>query len=180
MKTDFIIIEPIELPEMLERNYTVCKPLIAQKATVFVDKVLEQGDPLRVAENLAAIQLFVKNVEADDRLNEYVLNVLDHNAGKVETKDGTKVERVEAGAKYDYSKCGDPVLQDLYRKLDDIKRQVKHREQFVQAAPAAGCEIIVDGGEVVTIYPPTKTSISTYKVTLSAKEIEPSIPDLPF
>jgi hypothetical protein len=46
----------------------------------------------------------------------------------------------------------------LERQLAEIKRQIEHRKQFLKAAPADGADIIVDGGEVIKIFPPTKRS----------------------
>lgn len=143
------------------------KTQIAELAKFGVDYVLETGAPELVAEQIAVMENYIKAVKADERFTSYVREELAKNGGKLTTASGAKVEIMEGGTKYHFDKCGDTVLPQLERQKEEIDRQIKHRQEFLKAAPEKGCEVIVDGGEVVTIYPPYKTSTSTYKVTLA-------------
>lgn len=181
---DFIIVEPVDMPDMLERNYTVCKPIIARKATAFVDKVLESGDPLQLAENLTAIKQFIKGVEDDNRLNDYTVTELQkYEKGKRTLPSGTKLETVEAGTSYDFDVCNDPELPRLEQAAKEAAKAVTQRKEFLKRVQPEGMDTVdKQTGEFVKIYPPVKTSTTTVKVTLAAKEpeLKDIDSDLPF
>lgn len=84
----------------------------------------------------------------------------------ITSKRGTKFSVMEnAGTVYHYENCGDPILSNLQLQLEEIKFKVKERQDFIKTVPANGLEIR-HGDELITIYPPYKTSTTTFKVTL--------------
>jgi hypothetical protein len=185
MKQDFIIIEPaepIEFGEAIQQTFTITKPDVAHRALAFVNRVLEQGNPLSIVEKIAAWRLFFKNVEEDFRLEDYVLEELNKTQGKVTLASGTKIERMEAGTKYIFTNCNDSELHRLEWAAEAAANAVKDRKEFLKKVPKEGMTVVNgETGEVETIYPPIKSSISTYKVTLSAKDNTPDLSDdLPF
>lgn len=82
------------------------------------------------------------------------------------TQRGVKIELAEVGNSYDFSKCDDPVLVQLEQEATAAAEKVKQRKDFLKTVPSQGLEVLVDGGELITIYPPAKSSKSSYKVTL--------------
>jgi hypothetical protein len=82
---------------------------------------------------------------------------------------GHKIEPIEAGTKYNYSECNDPIYKRLLEKKAIIEAEVKSREKFLQAVPYKGMSINDEetGEADITIYPPVKTSTSTVKVTFA-------------
>jgi hypothetical protein len=76
-------------------------------------------------------------------------------------------ETMEAGIKYDFSKCNDSVLDELYKQQAAINKAVKAREAMLKAAPLSGL-IITDEttGETYKVYPPSRTSTTTLAVSL--------------
>lgn len=82
---------------------------------------------------------------------------------------GHKIEPIEAGVKYDYSECNDPVLKRLLDKKEQLDKEIKDRQKFLQAVPYKGMSINdEETGEIdITVYPPVKSSTSTIKLTLS-------------
>ncbi|HEX8333694.1 MAG TPA: hypothetical protein VF622_13825, partial [Segetibacter sp.] len=62
--------ETITALELFEQGLT--KGAINNMAMEAVENVLEQGNPLVVAEAVAAMKEFCKLVENDDRFNDYV------------------------------------------------------------------------------------------------------------
>lgn len=73
----------------------------------------------------------------------------------------------EVGVKYDYSQCGDIILNELTEQLDALSEKVKARQKFLQLVPAEGIDIVSDQtGEVSKIYPPSKSSTTSITVTL--------------
>lgn len=136
---------------------------LAEKA---VTDLLENGFVLQAAEALSAIEEFVKLVKKDVRYLSFVRDELAKNKGKFQTNSGAKIEAAEVGTKYDYSQCNDPILRDLNKTLAETNEAVKEREAFLKAVPEKGIEIRHDD-ELVTIYPPSKSSTSSYKLTLA-------------
>lgn len=76
-----------------------------------------------------------------------------------------KAETTEAGVKYDYSQ--DATWCKLNERLETYKALLKGRETFLKGITKPLEVIDPETGEVSTIYPPTKTSTETPKITLS-------------
>lgn len=86
--------------------------------------------------------------------------------GKFANHLGAKLEVIEAGVSYDYSVCKDSHLDLLEIELASKKQQVDDRKKFLKTIPAEGLEILTSQGEVLTIYPPAKSSTTTIKTTM--------------
>ena len=88
------------------------------------------------------------------------------------SKYGTKFSLFEAGTKYNYSVCGDPLWNYYNTQMEDIKKKMKVREKFLGSITDSfpvGNVMIPETGELhenVELHPPTKTSTSTYKTEL--------------
>jgi hypothetical protein len=87
--------------------------------------------------------------------------------GTYTTPRGVKFEMAETGTKYDFSKCGDSELPVLEVQAAEINALIKKRQEFLKTLPASGIDIITSDGEAIKIYPPSKTSTSSYKATLA-------------
>jgi hypothetical protein len=105
-----------------------------------------------------------KDAEFIDHLRTQIKYNGDKNDFK--TSRGVKFEIAETGTTYDYSQCNDDILFNLERQLDALKVEVAERQKFLKAIPAKGLEVMQEGGEVITLYPPSKSSKSSFKVTL--------------
>jgi len=92
--------------------------------------------------------------------------------GKSHTsKHGVKFELYEAATKFDYESCGDPVWNRLSKEIELLKVKMKERESFLKGLRESITLNVIDPDtseyhENVQIYPPTKTSTSTYKQTM--------------
>lgn len=104
----------------------------------------------------------------DEEFREYVRSEIEkYEKSKFISPRGVKFELMEAGTRYDYTKCGDPIYNELIKRLEVLKAEVKEREGFLKGVPDSGITVLDnETGEVVTVYSPTKTSTSTYKITL--------------
>lgn len=154
--------------EMFNRDYPVSKSTIEQQAIKAVDIILESGSPVNAAQLLKSVESFVEIVRKDKRLVDFVRDELAKSSGKVTLASGTRIEAAEVGTEYNYENCGDSVWYFLQHKKEAAISDLKIREAFLKTIPAKGL-IVTDEltGETTTIYPPTKTSISSYKVTLA-------------
>ena len=72
----------------------------------------------------------------------------------------------EVGVKYDYSQCGDQSLLDLYAKMDALVLEIKAKEKRLQSVNPKGEKVVTDDGEVVELFPPSKSSTTSVVVTL--------------
>jgi len=139
-----------------------------QDAIEYLKTALDNGDlnPEELAIRVKWMEEYIK--EAKEAIRPHVLDCIGkYTKGEDITRYGSRIEPMEAGTRYDYSGCGDVVwdaLQLAKKGHDDL---IKQREKFLQSIK--GQQTLVDDstGEVYTVFPPKKTSTSTYKVTLS-------------
>jgi hypothetical protein len=82
------------------------------------------------------------------------------------TPRGVKFELAETGTAYDFSQCNDPELALLEQQAKELTEKVKARKEFLKTVPSKGLEVHAGEGELVTVYPPSKSSKSSYKVIL--------------
>jgi hypothetical protein len=151
------------LPALIEG---VSKTELQNIATSLVDEVLDRGIPFEMAEKIAATEQLIKMMKADKRLINYVREELDKYKGKYTTESGSKIEAAETGSAYDFTNCNDPVLLEMQENLDMAEIQIKARKEFLKTVPKEGIDIRHED-ELITIYPPSKSSTSSYKITLS-------------
>jgi hypothetical protein len=139
------------------------KKQIAELADQSVSSVLEEGNVFHVAEALAAMEEFVKNVRKDERFVEFLREELIKHRGRLTTNSGARIETCEAGVSYDYSSNGEwKELDEQIRILSEQRKGVE--EKLRKVAPG---RIAVDPETGEVIEGPIKTSKSTYRITLS-------------
>ena len=137
--------------------------VIAQKS---IQELLNNGNILEAAEMISVMETFIKEVRASKEFTEYVRDEVSKNGKDITNPSGAKIELAETGVKYDYSQCGDYQLQMYEQQLESLENSIDMRKQFLKTLPPSGLEI-VDGDEVHRVYPPSKSSTSSYKITLS-------------
>lgn len=146
----------------------ISKSLLKTLADDTVNSLLEQGGFLNATERLSAMSEYIDSIRQDKRFIDGVRSEVELYGKLVLTKNDSKVELAETGTKYDYSNCGDAEYLLLLADLDKAKEMVKARETFLKGVPSKGLEVTdTNTGEIVTIYPPVKTSTSSFKVTLN-------------
>lgn len=145
----------------------------------FVDSIIgemEEGnlDPLKVHLQLkgteSLIEMFTdkkKHAGTAERYNELLLEAAVKYGAKTFELHNASFLIKEAGVQYDWSTCNDPVLTDLIQQQERLKQVIKERQDFLKTLPYAGIEWVnPDDGEVVTLYPPAKTSTTVLQTTL--------------
>lgn len=133
-----------------------------------VNSLLEQGGFIYATERLSAMSEYIDGIRQDKRFVEGVRSEVELYGKMLITNNSSKVELAETGTKYDYSNCNDAEYLSLLADLEKAKEMVKVRESFLKGVPSKGFEVTdTTTGEIVTIYPPVKTSTSSFKVTLN-------------
>jgi hypothetical protein len=138
------------------------KKQIADLAKQSVSNVLEQGNVFQVAEALAAMEEFVKNVRKDERFVGFLREELNKHRGRLTTNSGARVETCEAGVVYDYSGNGE--WRELDRQIRILTEQRRAVEERLRTLAAGRMAVDPETGEVLE--GPAKTSKSTYRITL--------------
>jgi molybdopterin converting factor small subunit len=82
------------------------------------------------------------------------------------TERGVKFTLAEVGSSYDFSKCNDQELLETEELAKFWADKVKERKEFLKTLPLSGLDIITKDGEAIKIFPPAKSSRSSFKVSL--------------
>lgn len=152
--------------EVFEKGLT--KSEIKSIANETVLSLLEGGRPLLMAEAISAMEVFVKEVKDNPEFKSYVREEAEKYPKGFVSQSGAKIELAEVGTKYDYSQCGDVEWEMMDAEMKSLKEKISEREKFLKNLPGAGIEQLnKETGEVTRIYPPSKSSTSSYKITLA-------------
>jgi hypothetical protein len=155
-----------KLFQMPAINTGMTKTHILIGADIFVKNVLETGDILEAVENIALMETFIKQIKSNDEFKSYALDEVAKHGKEFKSPSGAKIAPMETGISYTFKFCGDPELAELLEQQEQLEIKISDRKAFLKTLPVAGMEILKDD-EVIHIYPPFKTSTSTYKVTLA-------------
>lgn len=120
------------------------------------------ADPLETIAKLEAIKGVCE--ESRKKLESFVRSEIEKYGKEPATKLGAKFELSETGVKYDYS--NDAVWKGLVAQLVPIQEKIKEREKFLKTVTKAFAQTDTETGETIEVFPPTKTSNSSFKVTL--------------
>jgi hypothetical protein len=104
-----------------------------------------------------------------DKIKETLTKMAREEAEKYGSKQfdfkGVKIELAEVGVKYDYSNCNDFVLGQLTESVETFTEMKKQREVMLKSLKEP-MNLISEDGVPYTVYPPTKTSTSSIKVSV--------------
>lgn len=139
------------------------KRQIADLADQSVNDVLEEGNVFKVAEALAAMEEFAKNLRKDERFVQFLRDELSKHHGRLVTASGAKIELCEAGVSYDYSNNGE--WKELDEQIKILTEQRKAVEEKLRTLAPGRMAVDPETGEVIE--GPMKSSKSTYRITLS-------------
>lgn len=145
--------------------------LTKQERTTWVQSIIDQINegivsPLSIHTQVKCLEDMLKELTGNET---YKASCLDEAAkhGKAFELYNAKFSVREVGVKYDYSQCGDNVLNELVAKQQEIDEMVKARQKMLQTVPTKGMMITDESsGETFTVYPPAKSSSTSVTVTL--------------
>jgi len=139
-----------------------------EELAIQIVEAMDAGElnPLDIHYQVKAMEDFIKILSSNSRYKDYVLTEgMKH--GKSFEFNGSKMEIKETGVKYDYSNCGDQEWSAIEVEINRRKELQKEREKFLKSVPIEGIEIVSnETGEVIKVYPPSKSSPTSIAVTL--------------
>lgn len=148
-------------------NPTLNKAQLHIMAESAVAEIGNKGGAIETCELLSKMELLIKEIKSNKDFIEYVRTEIGLFGKDYKTPSGTKIELAEVGVKYNYSNCNDIEIQELYQQEFELSEKIKKRQEFLKSLPYTGIEIVTPDGEVVKIYPPSKTSTSSVKTTIA-------------
>jgi len=153
----------------------------AEQRTTFIQSLinkLDDGDisPLKVHRYIKSMEdICFMLTSTDEKKNksfnlaksyrDYLLKEANKYSGKSFEAEGAKFEIKETGTKYDYSGCGDVEYNNLLIEKKALDDKIKAREGYLKNIPLKGIEVLNED-EVVTLYPPIKTSTTSLAISL--------------
>ncbi len=142
-------------------------PNTKEQVSLFANKLkseLENGEvnPLEIITMQKAIEKVFDAVKPT--LSELARAEAEKHGKSFDFK-GAKIECVEVGTKYDFSECGHLDYSELCQKINQLTEMKKNYETMIKTYKEPQ-NLISLNGDVMTVYPPKKTSTSSIKVTL--------------
>lgn len=141
-----------------EQRETFVAQVIAQLETGNVDA-------LKIHYQVKCMEKIIEAINSDKQYKSYVLDAAEKYGQKEFEFGFSKIKIGEVGSKYDYSQCNDPEVAELEKQVKEFSDKLKARQKFLQTVPAEGIDVRV-GDEMVTVYPPSKSSTTSVIVTL--------------
>lgn len=140
-----------------------------EQRTSFVNQVIERIEegsvsPLTIHLQVKCTEDLLKQLKDNPTYKAAVLEASE-KMGKSFTHHNGKFEIKEMGTKYDYSQCNDAEYNALIADKMVLDEKLKQREAFLKNTPPHGIEVRRDD-ELVTIFPPSKSSTTAVAVTL--------------
>lgn len=101
----------------------------------------------------------------DEQTRENIMNEVDKYPEKSFKAFGVTIEKAETGVSYDFSTCNDLVLNEFYRKAEELKAKIKERENHLKTLKEPVTVVDEETGETTKIYPPLRKSQSFIKIS---------------
>lgn len=143
------------------------KTALKRIASSTLEEILETGRIIEAADMIAKMEFFIKELKSNADYIDYLRYEIAKYGSAHTTASGTRIELAEVGVKYDYVFCEDDILNDMIIQREALDERIKERQDFLKRLPAEGIDIISEHGEVKRIYPPSKSSTSSVKCTIS-------------
>jgi len=120
-------------------------------------------------ENALKVQILLKKQEfVLEKIKEGIKEPLKTEAAKYGEKEfeygGARCHLTPTSTTYDFEACGDVELVRLQLEFENVKAKLDQRKEWLKTM--GGPEQIVNGDELVTVYPPVKRSSMGVKISL--------------
>jgi hypothetical protein len=133
----------------------------------YLQEISDKGAVLELADLISKMEYFIKMVRENKDYIEEVRSEVQKFGKEYKSPSGTKIELAETGTKYDYTNCGCSELLELEDIQDQVESKIKAMKDFLKALPDEGMMVMNSTtGELEMVFPPIKTSTSSFKTTL--------------
>nr|WP_193617486.1 hypothetical protein [Odoribacter sp. OF09-27XD] len=137
-------------------------------ASFYVEQVLQsiqegEQNPLDILLSRVKMEKIIKGISDHPDIQNAIMTEFEKYGAKNFEYKGALLQQQEAGVKYDFSGCGDPVMDEYLKQETELKQKMAERTKFLKNIPASG---IVDPETGSFIYPPAKSSKTIIKTTL--------------
>lgn len=132
-------------------------------------------DPLKIHLQLKSMEEIINSLTCtDEKKNKNFVSAIDYKSMLLNAaeKNGKKFQLhnaefsiKEVGTTYDWSKCNDMQLNVMLLQMEQLKERIKQKQDFLKTVSPEGIEIRVED-ELITVYPPAKSSTTSVSVTL--------------
>lgn len=128
-------------------------------------KSIQEGNqnPLDIHLTRVKMEKIFKGINDHPKIHESVMQEFEKYGQKSVEYKGALLQQQETGVKYDFSNCGDSIMDTYLNDIEVLKEKIKEREKFLKNIPASG---VVDPETGTFIYPPAKSSKTSIKTTL--------------
>lgn len=127
-----------------------------------------EADPLSAVVVIDALRRAIE--EAEKIVKPYAVAECEKYAkGEKIFSKNCEISKREAGVKYDYATCGDPVWNELKEQAEQIQLKLKEREAILKQLKEKLVSVDVRTGEVIELFPPLKKSTTTIVITYPEK-----------
>ncbi|MDE5774181.1 MAG: hypothetical protein K2H86_06970 [Muribaculaceae bacterium] len=124
-------------------------------------------DPIEAYTTIKAMAECLNAFLKDKNVMEATVSACEKHGRFGASYNGANICVAEVGVKYDFSVCHDPEWDELAKQKAEIEAQLKAREAFLRTVPGQQTIVSEETGQVVTIYPPAKSSSTSVKVTFA-------------
>jgi len=133
----------------------------------YLDEVSKNGKIIELTDLIAKMEYLIKQIRENKGYVDEVRTELMKFGREYVTPSGTKIELAEVGTKYDFTHCGSTELQELEELQDNTEARIKSVKEFLKGLPDEGMMVLNQStGELEMVFPPAKTSTSSFKTTL--------------
>ena len=140
-------------------------------AEQFINLVADgEVSPIEAVTKMKSIAETISIFLKDERVKDAVLAECEkYGRGESPEYRGAVVQMKEAGVKYDFKVCGDPVYDEIYACEQGLIEKRKEREKFLRTLTQPKTEIDEETGEIYKLNPPVRESTTTFSVTFKNK-----------
>lgn len=158
--------QEMSVPHIFTQNAPT-KTQIETGAKAIVKAVVDDGeaDPLRVATAMKAIEIAMKIIKSG--IEDAMVDEAEKEGQKTFTRNGHQYQIRAAATRYDFSLCGDPALKKMEAEMADLSANIKNRQTFLKGLTESETIADKETGEMVEVFPPSKSSKTTVAITLA-------------
>lgn len=124
-------------------------------------------DPLKIHLQLKCMEDIIEQLTVNPTYKNAILEAAEKYGQKTFQFHEAKIDIKEVGVKYDFTKTGDTVWELLDSTSKAAAANLKARQEFLKTVPTKGLQTLDElTGEMITVYPPSKSSTTSIAVSL--------------